>query len=175
MLTFCSVVGNNSHMWSSTLLMWSLIHLLNFSLWKKLGCFGLRKFLPYYTLISLMESFYFYFFIQGYVFRLFNFPLWEFFIWFTGFPGLNAGYSNQCESHRCYKTMRLYFHWNCLLWKSASCPTPAEEPRSLQREHALSSSPLRITEYKQRWECSINVDALELYKDSRDFFIKGPY
>lgn len=34
-----------------------------------------------------------------------------FFIWFTGFSGLNTGYSNQWESHRCYKSTHLCYHW----------------------------------------------------------------
>ena len=46
-------------------------------------------------------------------------------------------------------------------WKSACCLMPAEEPRSLQREHALSPSSLRITEYKKRWECGINANSVD--------------
>lgn len=52
----------------------------------------------------------------------------------------------QWESHKCYKAMHLYYIWDCLLWTPISCPFPAEEPRSLQRKHALTPSPCRIAE-----------------------------
>lgn len=97
---FCSVFGVISHKRSSRLLMWSLIHLLISYFGKKIDCVGLRKLLPYYTLISLRECIFICSFMclsnpdssSGYAECSL---LWEFFIWFTELSRLNAWYSNQ--------------------------------------------------------------------------------
>jgi len=134
---------------------------------KILDCFGLSKLLPYYTLISPRESFYF--FIQVFIqplqqfwvyipivqsspLRIFHLVYWAFISKCWVFQEVRI--PQVLQNHTPPLSLKL-------LGKSAHCPMPAEEPRILQREHALPPSPLRIREYKKRWESGINPNSVD--------------